>query len=80
MILPSNLIHKKLYIFTNPKTSQQSLDSGTLPPIWKEANVAPVYTKGERSNPTNYRPISITCILCKTLEHIVASSIKTYLS
>ena len=34
-------------------------------------------TKCERSNPANYMPISLTCILCKTLEHIVASSIKT---
>ena len=29
------------------------------------------------SNPVNYMPIYLTCILCKTLEHIVASSIKT---
>ena len=37
-------------------------------------------TKCERSNPANYMPISLTCILCKTLEHIVASSIKTPIS
>jgi len=37
---------------------QKSVDSGTLPPIWKDANVTPVYTKGERSNPANYRPIT----------------------
>ena len=57
-----------------------SLDSGTLPPIWKDANVARVYKKGERFNPAHYRPISLTCILCKTLEHIVASSITKHLS
>ena len=56
------------------------IDSGTLPPLWKDANVVPVYKKGERSNPANYRPISLTCILCKTLEHIVASSITKHLS
>ena len=33
---------------------QKSLD---LPPIWKDANVAPVYTKGEGYNPANYRPV-----------------------
>ena len=42
--------------------------------------MAPVYKKGEHSNPTNYRPISLTCILGKTLEHIVASSITKHLS
>ena len=57
-----------------------SLDSRTLPPIWKDANVAPVCKKGERSNPVNYRPISLTCIFGKTLEHIVASSITKHLS
>ena len=59
---------------------QKLLDSGTLPPIWKDANVVPVYNKGEHSNPANYRPISLTCILCKTLEHIVGSSITKHLS
>ena len=43
---------------------QKSLDSETFPPIWKDANVAPVCTKCERSNPANYMPISLTCILC----------------
>ena len=38
--------------------------------------MAPVYNKGERSNPANYRPISLTCILCKTL----APSITKHLS
>ena len=54
--------------------------STPLPPIWKDANVAPVYDKGGRFNPANYRLVFFTCILCKTLEHIVASSITKHLS
>ena len=54
---------------------QKSVTTGELPKIWKNANVAPVFKKGDKSNPANYRPISLTCILCKTLEHIIASSI-----
>ena len=54
---------------------QKSLDEGSLPSQWKSANIAPVYKKGDKSNPANYRPISLTCVLCKVLEHIVASSI-----
>ena len=54
---------------------QRSIDTGKIPDIWKEANVSPIYKKGEKSDPSNYRPISLTCVLCKILEHIVASSL-----
>ena len=36
---------------------QRSLDTGKLPDIWKEANVSPIFKKGEKSDPSNYRPI-----------------------
>ena len=80
---PDQIKHIILKITLSPILKhlfQKSLDSGTLPPIWKDANVVPVYNKGEHSNPANYRPISLTCILCKTLEKIVASSITKHLS
>jgi len=32
--------------------------------------VDPIFKKGSRSDPANYRPISLTSLLCKTLEHI----------
>ena len=53
---------------------QRSINHGKLLNIWKDANVSPVFKKGDKSKPSNYRPISLTCVLCKVLEHIVASS------
>lgn len=59
---------------------QKSLDSGKLPHIWKEANVSPIFKKGDKSDPANYPPISLTCVLCKVLEHIVASNLIKHLA
>ena len=47
--------------------------------MWKTANVVPVYYKGPVSEAENYRPISLTCIPCKLLEHIVCSHIRSHL-
>jgi len=37
---------------------------------WKKVMVVPIFKKVSRSDPANYRPISLTSLLCKTLEHI----------
>ena len=39
----------------------------------------PVFKRGDKSLAANYRPISLTCILCKVLEHILASNIVKHL-
>ena len=57
---------------------QRSLNTGKLPSIWKEANVSPIFKKGDKTDPSNYRPISLTCVLCKVLEHVVASGISKH--
>ena len=58
---------------------QASLDQGQISSDWKQARVAPFFKKGDRGQPANYRPISLTSILCKTLEHILHSTIITHL-
>ena len=60
------------------KIFQKSLDTGEIPNDWKTANVAPIYKKGQRDIAANYRPISLTCITSKILEHIVVSHIMKY--
>ena len=53
----------------------QSLKFGTVTDDWRHANITPIYKKGDRSKPENYRPISLTCIASKVMEHIVTSHI-----
>ncbi|KAL5262942.1 hypothetical protein ACHWQZ_G008372 [Mnemiopsis leidyi] len=40
-------------------------ETGILPEIWKSASVVALFKKGSKSDPLNYRPVSLTCILCK---------------
>ena len=58
---------------------QASLDQGHLPNIWRTAAVVPIYKKGSKTEPSNYRPVSLTCICSKILEHIVYSAISKHL-
>ena len=54
---------------------QQSLDTGMVPADWKRANVAAIYKKGDKNLASNYRPVSLTSVSCKVLEHIVFRAI-----
>ena len=58
---------------------QQSIDTGEIPKEWSLANICPLFKKGDRSLARNYRPVSLTCIPCKLLEHIVCSNIIAHL-
>ena len=57
----------------------QSLSSGVVPSDWRIANIFALHKKGAKDQPENYRPISLTSICSKVLEHIVYSSISRYL-
>ena len=58
---------------------RQSLVTGTLPTDWTKAFISPVFKKGDRSSPANYRPVSLTCIACKLMEHILCTHIRAHL-
>ena len=60
---------------------QASINQGSVPRDWTKANVTPLFKNGagDRSNPGKYRPISLTCVTCKVLEHIVCSIIMDHL-
>ena len=58
---------------------QYSINTAKLPSVWKHAKVVPIYKKGSRHDPANYRPVSLTSVCCKLLEHIIHSHISAHL-
>lgn len=47
---------------------------------WSQALITAVFKTDNKSNPANYRPISLTCICCKVMEHILLSHMAKHLS
>ena len=58
---------------------QQSIDTGEIPKEWSLANICPLFKKRVRSLACNYCAVSLTCVPCKLLEHIVCSNIMAHL-
>ena len=54
---------------------QQSWLTGEVPVDWKLGNVTPIYKKGPKENPGNYRPVSLTSVPGKDMEQIISSAI-----
>ena len=58
---------------------QLFFDNSFLPPVWLQAFVTPVFKKGNSTNPCNYRPISLTCSMCKVMECVIKDQLVAYL-
>ena len=53
-----------------------SLATASLPDDWKEATITPIFKKGNRSSPNNYRPVSLLSSTSKILESLVARQLR----
>ena len=58
---------------------EKTLQTGQLPADWKRHKSVP-YSKGNKTEPSNYRPFYLTCILCKVTKHIIASNLSKHLN
>ena len=78
--LPYIFLKKCAYPLLAPITHifRYSMMSGTFPEMWKESIVLPLFKKGIKSDPSNYRPISLTCSLSKILEKLVSKKLLLY--
>ena len=56
-----------------------SLQEGIVPLEWKEANIIPLFKKGSRNKSVNYRPVSLTSVICKLLETIIRDHMMDFL-
>ena len=57
----------------------KSLREGTVPKDWKLSNVTSIYKKGDKTVAANYRPISLTCMICRIMESILRDRILLHL-
>uniref|UniRef100_A0A803JLD2 Reverse transcriptase domain-containing protein n=1 Tax=Xenopus tropicalis TaxID=8364 RepID=A0A803JLD2_XENTR len=71
----SAVIAKPLHIIF-----QDSLRFGMVPRDWRIANVVPLFKKGSRSQPENYRPVSLTSVVGKLLEGVIRDRIVEYIA
>ena len=59
----------------------QSIDTGIFPDEWMSARITPLFKKaGSRSDPSNYRPISIIPVVAKVFERIIYDQLYHYLN
>jgi hypothetical protein len=58
---------------------QASINQGKVPEEWKSSNITPLFKKGDRTTLVNYRPVSLTSVCRKVMEHITHSHITTHM-
>ncbi|CAH2320194.1 rna-directed dna polymerase from mobile element jockey-like [Pelobates cultripes] len=58
---------------------QDSFLSGSVPEDWRKADVVPIFKKGSKSLPGNYRPVSLTSVAGKIFERLLRDNIQEFL-
>jgi hypothetical protein len=59
---------------------RESVRTGEVPEDWKRANVTPIFKKGAKTDPGNYRPVSLTSVCCKLLESVLRDALMNHLA
>ncbi|ELU01999.1 hypothetical protein CAPTEDRAFT_40136, partial [Capitella teleta] len=50
-----------------------------LPSVWKSAHVTALFKRGKKHSPENYRPVSLTSVVCKVMKHFVREAIMEHM-
>ena len=79
--LDPRILQEMSHVITKPlqQIVTLSMNKNKLPSIWKKANVSPIFKKGKKQSASNYRPVSLTCILCKLQESLIRDDIVAHM-
>jgi hypothetical protein len=80
--LHPRLLKEAALQLTRPITAiyNKSLEEGIVPTQWTEGEITPIFKKGDKSKPSNYRPVSLTSVLCKVLEQIIRDHLMSHMA
>jgi len=53
-----------------------TMNKNVIPSDWKKAIVVAIYKRGDRSLVGNYRPVSLTSVVCKQMEQVIAGYVR----
>ena len=79
--IPACVLNESAFEFALILTSlfKQSFDKGALPSAWRDANITAMFKKGHSVDSKNYRPVSLTSLIAKTMEHFICKQICSHL-
>ena len=79
--IPPKLLKEIVEQISTPlaKLFNLSLEEGIVPSEWKEANIMPLFKKGSRNKPENYRLVSLISVVCKLLETLIRDHMVEFL-
>jgi len=73
---------KSILVCENTKTVnilQWKVSVEVYRPTWRASDISPIFKKGSRKDPANYRPVSLTLVVCKVIESIIKDDMVTLL-
>ena len=79
--MPPKLLKEMVVQISTPlaKVFNLSLEEGIVPSERKDANITLLFKKGSRNKPDNYRPVSLTSVVCKLLETLIRDHMVEFL-
>ena len=69
--LLKSLAENRCFVKSLTLLYKKCIEECKIPTLWKTANVVALHKKGSKKEALNYRPVSLTCILCKVYEQFL---------